>query len=102
MGGSAPVSATGASATSGPGRANLKLVAESELVTVATTFPSLSLVMEGKRTASPEGPVRLFLSLRCLAEVLAAFQQVCAEAHVACVLQDRALVLYAMLPHSLG
>jgi len=90
------------SASSGSGRAWLKLVAEAELVTIASTFPSLSLVMEGKKTPSPDGPVRLFLSLRRLAEVLAAFQQVCAEAHIACVLQDRALVLYALLPNGLG
>lgn len=90
------------SASNGAGRAWLKLVAEAELVTIATTFPSLSLVMEGKKTPSPEGPVRLFISLRRLAEVLAAFQQVNADAHIACVLEDRALVLYALLPHNLG
>lgn len=80
----------------------LKLAAEAELVSVASTFPSLSLVMEGKRAPCPEGPVRLLLSLRRLAEVLAAFQQLNAEAHIACVLQNRALVLYALLPGNLG
>merc|ERR1719384_2411004 len=89
-------------ASTGSGRAWLKLAAEAELVTIASTFPSLSLVTEGKKMPSPEGPVKLLLSLRRLAEVLAAFQQVCAEAHIACVLQDRALVLYALLPHRLG
>lgn len=83
-------------------RAWLRLTAEAELVSIASTFPSLALVMEGKKSASPEGPVRLVLSLRRLGEVLAAFQQVCAEAHIACVLEDRALVIYALLPQNLG
>jgi len=83
-------------------RAWLRLVAEAELVTIASTFPSLTLVMEGKKNASPEGPVRLFLSLRRLAEVLAAFQQINAGMHIACVLENRALVLYALLPSNLG
>mmetsp|Transcript_113399 Transcript_113399/g.353530 ORF Transcript_113399/g.353530 Transcript_113399/m.353530 type:complete len:317 (+) Transcript_113399:35-985(+) len=91
----------GAALTSVP-RARLKLSAEADLVSIASTFPSLALVMEGKKTTSPEGPVRLMLSLRRLGEVLASFQQVCAEAHIACVLEDRALVLYALLPQSLG
>jgi len=90
------------SGNGGPCRAWLKLVAEAELVTIASTFSSLTLVMEGKTTTPPEGPVRLFLSLRRLAEVLAAFQLISAEAHIACVLQNRALVLYALLPQSLG
>mmetsp|Transcript_948 Transcript_948/g.2845 ORF Transcript_948/g.2845 Transcript_948/m.2845 type:complete len:309 (-) Transcript_948:130-1056(-) len=83
-------------------RASLQLCAEAELVSIASTFPSLGLVMEGKKSTSPECPVRLFLSLRRLGEVLAAFQQVSAEAHIACVLENRALVLYALLPQSLG
>lgn len=94
--------ASGATASGGPGRAWLKFSAEAELVSIATKFPSLALVMEGKKTPPPDGPVRLYLSLRRFAEVLAAIQQVSAEAHIACVLQDRALVLYALLPHRLG
>mmetsp|Transcript_49392 Transcript_49392/g.150300 ORF Transcript_49392/g.150300 Transcript_49392/m.150300 type:complete len:335 (-) Transcript_49392:57-1061(-) len=100
MGATAP--AASGTMNGGPGRAWLKLAAEAELVVIASTFPSLGLVMEGKKTASPEGPVRLYLSLRRLGEVLAAFQQVGAEAHIACVLENRALVLYALLPKSLG
>jgi len=84
------------------GRARLRLVAEAELVSIATTFPSLALVMEGKQGPSPEGPVQLLLSLRRLEQVLAAFQLVSAEAHIACVLEGRALVLYALLPQGLG
>lgn len=84
------------------GRAWLRLAAEAELVTVVSKFPSLVLVMEGKKVPSPEGPVGLLLSLRRLAEVLAAFQQVGAEAHIACVLEGRALVLYAVLPGGMG
>lgn len=83
-------------------RASLRMVAEAELVTIASTFPSLALVMEGKKNESPGRPVRLFLSLRRLAEVLASFQQVAAEAHIVCVLEDRALVLYALLPQNMG
>ena len=30
--------------------------AQAELVSIATTFPSLALVMEGKQGPSPEGP----------------------------------------------
>lgn len=97
-----PSNTPAGAASAGPGRAWLKFTAEAELVSIASTFPSLNLVMEGKKTLPPEGPVRLYLSLRRLAEVLAAIQQVCAEAHIACVLQDRALVLYALLPNSLG
>eukprot|EP00747_Dinoflagellata_sp_TGD_P166932 gnl/TRDRNA2_/TRDRNA2_190514_c0_seq1.p1 gnl/TRDRNA2_/TRDRNA2_190514_c0~~gnl/TRDRNA2_/TRDRNA2_190514_c0_seq1.p1 ORF type:complete len:336 (+),score=52.95 gnl/TRDRNA2_/TRDRNA2_190514_c0_seq1:58-1008(+) len=86
----------------GDRKAWLRLVAEAELVTIASTFPSLTLVMEGKASPAPKGPVRLFLSLRRLNEVLAAFQLVSAEAHIACVLENRALVLYALLPNKLG
>jgi len=92
----------GSSVAVSSARAWLRLVAEAELVTIASTFSSLTLVMEGKKNASPEGPVRLFLSLRRLAEVLAAFQQINAEVHIACVLENRALVLYALLPSNLG
>lgn len=94
VGASAGVAATG--------RASLRLAAQSEFVSMASTFPSLALVMEGKTSAAPEGPVRLLLSIRRLAEVLAAFQQVYAEAHIACILENRALVLYALLPGGLG
>lgn len=83
-------------------RARLQLVADAELVCIRSTFPALQLVMEGKMEPSPEGPVKLNLSLRRLGEVLAAFQTVSAEAHIACVLEDKALVLYALLPQSLG
>lgn len=92
-------------ATSGPGgreRAFLRLTAEAELVEISTTFHGLFLVMEGKDTPSPEGPVTLLLSLKRLGEVLAAVQGLNAEAHIACVLENRALVLYALLPNSLG
>jgi len=84
------------------GRASLRLAAQSEFVSVASSFPSLALVMEGKTSAAPEGPVRLILSIRRLGEVLAAFQQVSAETHIACILENRALVLYALLPAGLG
>jgi len=92
---------SGATGT-GAGRAWLKFTAEAELVSISTTFPALPTVMEGKKTPSPDSPVRLFLSLRRMVEVLSAIQLVSAEAHIACVLQDRALVLYALLPHRLG
>lgn len=95
-----PGPANGGSASAGSAR--LRMVAEAELVSIATTFPSLALVMEGKSGPSPEGPVQLVLSLRRLEQVLAAFQLVAAEAHIACVLEGRALVLYALLPQSLG
>lgn len=98
LAGGVPASAS----TAAGGRARLRLVAEAELVSIATTFPSLALVMEGKQGPSPEGPVRLLLSLRRLEQVLAAFQLVNAEAHIACVLEGRALVLYALLPRNLG
>lgn len=95
-------SSASASAAAGAGKARLRMVAEAELVSIATTFPSLALVMEGKSTPSPEGPVQLMLSLRRLEQVLGAFQLVAADAHIACVLQGRALVLYALLPQGLG
>lgn len=102
-GAAAPAPASGASPGSQPvARASLKFVAEVELATISTTFPSLHLVMTGKKIAPPEGPVRLFLSLRRLAEVLAAIQGVNAMCHVACLLENRTLVLYAMLPKNLG
>lgn len=88
--------------TAGEGRARLRMVAEAEMVSIATTFPSLVLVTEGKNNPSPDGPVQLLLSLRRLEQVLGAFQLVSAEAHIACVLEGRALVLYALLPQSLG
>lgn len=84
------------------GRASLRFAAQSEFVSLESTFPSLALVMEGKNSAAPDGPVRLLLSIRRLAEVLGAFQQVYAEAHIACILENRALVLYALLPAGLG
>lgn len=99
----APPPGSAASATSGARHtARLRLAAEAELVTIASTFPALALVMEGKNGPSPEGPVQLHLSLRRLEQVLAAFQLVSAEAHIACVLEGRALVLYALLPQGLG
>nr|QDO16411.1 checkpoint protein HUS1 [Lingulodinium polyedra] len=97
-----PAPGAAGAALSSAARAWLRFCAEAELVSIESTFQSLSLVTEGKKNASPEGPVRLILSLRRLGEVLAAFQTVSAEAHIACVLEDRALVLYALLPQSLG
>lgn len=82
--------------------ARLRLAAEADLVTIASTFPSLTLVMEGKIRPSPERPVQLHLSLRRLEQVLTAFQLVSAAAHIACVLEGRGLVLYALLPQGLG
>merc|ERR1711972_419732 len=38
-----------ANAASSAGKARLRMVAEAELVSIATTFPALALVMEGKR-----------------------------------------------------
>lgn len=93
---------SGTAAPAAPERAQLRMVAEAELVSIATTIPGLALVMEGKQGPSPEGPVRLCLSLRRLENVLAAFEGVKAEAHIACVLEGRALVLYALLPNGLG
>jgi hypothetical protein len=95
-----PVPAVHGAAASGT--AKLRMVAEAELVSIATTFPSLGLVMEGKHSPSPEGPVQLLLSLRRLEQVLAALQLIQAEAIIACVLEGRALVLYALLEHGLG
>eukprot|EP00931_Biecheleriopsis_adriatica_P003585 TRINITY_DN105385_c0_g1_i1.p1 TRINITY_DN105385_c0_g1~~TRINITY_DN105385_c0_g1_i1.p1 ORF type:complete len:310 (+),score=72.52 TRINITY_DN105385_c0_g1_i1:137-1066(+) len=83
-------------------RAWLKLSAESDLVEIATTFPGLSLVKEGKEKESPDGPVALYLSLKRLAEVLAAVQLLSADSHIACVLEGKALVLYVLLPAGLG
>jgi len=83
-------------------RATLRLVSEAEIVSVATTFPSFALVTEGKFTPSPDGPVKLLLSLKRLEQVLGAFELVKAEAHIACVLQDHAFVLYALLPANVG
>jgi len=98
-----PPSLLAASAGTAAGeRARLRMVAEAELVSIATTFPQLQLVMEGKQGPSPEGPVRLVLSIRRLEQVLAAFQLLSAEAHIACVLEGHALVLYALLPQGLG
>jgi len=86
----------------GSGRASLRVAAESELVTIATTFPSLALVKEGKQAPCPDRPVRLHLSLRRLGEVLAGLSQVNAMMHIAVLLENRALVLYALLPNSQG
>jgi len=83
-------------------RAWLRFRAESELVEIATTFPGLSLVMDGKSQTSPDGPVGLQLSLKRLTEVMAAVQGLNAEAHIACIIKHKALVLYAMLPSNLG
>merc|ERR1712217_393374 len=95
----APEAATDANSV---GKAVLRLGAEAELVRISATFPSLDLLMDGKKNPTPEKSVRLLLSLRRLCEVLAAFQQVSAQAHIACVLENRALVLYALLPNQLG
>eukprot|EP00929_Paragymnodinium_shiwhaense_P120555 TRINITY_DN92504_c0_g1_i1.p1 TRINITY_DN92504_c0_g1~~TRINITY_DN92504_c0_g1_i1.p1 ORF type:complete len:357 (-),score=96.25 TRINITY_DN92504_c0_g1_i1:161-1084(-) len=91
-----------AASASGGQLAYLKLIADSELVSIASTFPSLPVVQEGKTRQAPEKPVRLHLLLKRLLEVLTAFQFVNAEAHIACVLEQQALVLYALLPHKLG
>jgi len=98
-----PGSVAGTAGASAPsGRAWMKFVAEAELVTISSTFPSLRLVMEGKDSRPPDGPVRLFLSLRRLTEVFSAIQGITAESHIACILQNRALVVYALLPKNLG
>lgn len=89
----APVAAT---------RAWLKLSAQAELCSVASTFSSLPLITEGKSAEPPEGPVSLLLSLRRLLEVLGAVQLISAEAHIACVLEGKALVLYALMPGNVG
>eukprot|EP00927_Polykrikos_kofoidii_P074866 TRINITY_DN70919_c0_g1_i1.p1 TRINITY_DN70919_c0_g1~~TRINITY_DN70919_c0_g1_i1.p1 ORF type:complete len:326 (-),score=42.55 TRINITY_DN70919_c0_g1_i1:61-1038(-) len=86
----------------GAGRGQLRLEAEADLVSIASTFPFLALVMEGKKERTPEAPVKLILSLRRLGEVLAAIMLLDGEAHIACVLENRALVLYAVLPQSVG
>jgi hypothetical protein len=100
-----PVAAEGTTVADAPtstgARASLKFSAETDLVSIATTFPSLVLVMEGKTTV-PERPVRLLLSLRRLGEVLAAMQHVGAVSNIACVLEDKALVMYGLLPKQLG
>lgn len=84
------------------GRVWLCLAAEAELVTITSRFPSLPLVMEGKQTPPPEGPLCLNLSLRRFSEVMASFQMLSAEAHIACMIENRALALYALLPNELG
>ena len=83
-------------------RAWIRLSAESELVQIATTFPALTLVMEGKNEPSPEGPVTLLLSLKRLTEVMAAVHGLNADNHIACMIEGKALVLYALLPGGLG
>ena len=80
----------------------LRLKAESDLVEVATTFPGLSLIMDGKGEKSPAGPIGLHLSLKRLAEVMAAVQGLGADAHIVCIIEQQALVLYALLPSGLG
>ena len=80
----------------------LRLKAESDLVEVATTFPGLSLIMDGKSKQSPDGPIGLLLSLKRLAEVMAAVQGLGADAHIVCIIEQQALVLYALLPSGLG
>jgi len=84
------------------GKVWLCLAAEAELVTITSRFTSLPLVMDGKQIPPPEGPLCLNLSLRRFSEVLAAFQLVPAEVHIACMLENRALALYALLPNQLG
>jgi len=84
------------------GKAWVKLTAESEVVQIATTFPSLNLVTEGKNEPVPEGSVSLDLSLKRLAEVMSAVHQLSAETHIACIIKGKALVLYALLPSGLG
>lgn len=96
----APASNT--SAPSGGVRAWLRLTTESDVVGIATTFPRLALIMEGKSKPPQEGPLKLLLSIKRLGEVLAAFQMLSAEAHIACLLEGKALVLYALLPRRLG
>ena len=80
----------------------LRLKAESDLVEIATTFPGLSLIMDGKSNPSPDGPIGLQLSLKRLAEVMAAVQGLGADAHIVCIIEQQALVLYALLPSGLG
>mmetsp|Transcript_78777 Transcript_78777/g.218977 ORF Transcript_78777/g.218977 Transcript_78777/m.218977 type:complete len:335 (-) Transcript_78777:187-1191(-) len=86
----------------GCGRACLRLGADTELVTITSSFPNLPMVMEGKKEPAPTGSVKLYLSLKRLNEVLASFKDVSAEAHIACLLENKVLVLYALLPQSLG
>ncbi|CAK9003413.1 Checkpoint protein hus1 [Durusdinium trenchii] len=64
-------------------RAWLRLAAQSEVVQIATTFPSLTLVMEGKNDPAPQGPVALQLSLKRLAEVMNAVHSLQADTHIA-------------------
>ena len=80
----------------------LRLKADSDLVEIATTFPGLSLIMDGKGVPSPDGPIDLQLSLKRLAEVMAAVQGLGADAHIVCIIAQQALVLYALLPSGLG
>mmetsp|Transcript_34032 Transcript_34032/g.73610 ORF Transcript_34032/g.73610 Transcript_34032/m.73610 type:complete len:306 (-) Transcript_34032:11-928(-) len=84
------------------GKAWLKLTAESEVVQITTTFPSLNLVTEGKNEPAPERSVALQLSLKRLAEVMSAVNQLSADTHIACIIEGKALVLYALLPSGLG
>lgn len=80
----------------------LRLTAETDLIEVSTTFSNLMLLLEGKKEPSPEGPLQLALSLRRFGEVLGAVERLAASSHIACVIKDKALVLYALLPQNLG
>mmetsp|Transcript_40789 Transcript_40789/g.93934 ORF Transcript_40789/g.93934 Transcript_40789/m.93934 type:complete len:325 (-) Transcript_40789:104-1078(-) len=84
------------------GKAWLKLEAETELVNISSTFPSLGVVCEGKEQPLPDRPVKLQLQLKRLAEVISAFQLVAAQSHIACLLENKALVLFTRLPQGFG
>lgn len=92
----------GASATDAQGRVRLQLASEAELVSITTTFPHLGFIQDGKDAAPPNRPVRLLLSLKRLSEVLTAFAPVASATYIACLVEGRALVLYALLPQDLG
>jgi len=87
---------------SGSGKAWLRLEAKTEVVNISSIFPSLGVVSEGKDKPPPDHPVKLPLQLKRLGEVIAAFQLVSAQGHIACLLEDKALVLFTRLPQGFG
>nr|QDO16530.1 checkpoint protein HUS1 [Crypthecodinium cohnii] len=80
----------------------VRLVSEADYVTIASTFPSLPLIMVGKETPSPDGPIRMTLTTKRFGEVLTAVQLLGFSSPVACLVEGRVLVIYAKLAGDLG
>eukprot|EP00438_Fugacium_kawagutii_P031575 Skav225862 [mRNA] locus=scaffold810:139541:143544:+ [translate_table: standard] len=68
---------------------------------VAPASPML-ILDGGKHDPAPDRTVSLQLSLKRLAEVMSAVHQLGADTHIACIIEGKALVLYALLPSGLG